>query len=154
MTEIGCTREAEILEAITAGRWAQRIDVELHAHAMECPTCADLAAVALAIAEDSALAMRVAPVPSSGLVWWRMQRRVQAESAESASRTVSIVQLATLAATALIVLLILGGLTMVTDWEYWLLTLTTAKWNVPLIVAAATCLLLAPFAVYYVVTEE
>jgi hypothetical protein len=154
MTELDCVREAEILEAITSGRWAQRIDAELHTHATECPTCADLAAVASAIAEESAVAMRQAPVPSSGLVWWRMQRRVKAESAENATRAVSIVQVATLAATAFAVLVILGGLSLLKNWNQWMLTLSAPQWNLPLILAAATCLLLAPFAVYYAVTEE
>jgi hypothetical protein len=153
-TELDCTREAEILEAITAGRWAQRIDVELHEHATVCATCADLAAVASAIAEESVVAMRHAHVPPSGMVWWRMQRRVKAESAENATRAVSIVQVATLAGTAFVVLAILGGLSLLKNWNQWLLTLTAPQWNLPLILAAATCLLLAPFAVYYAVTEE
>jgi predicted anti-sigma-YlaC factor YlaD len=154
MTEVDCTREAEILEAITTGRWAQGGDAELRAHAKECPACADLASVASAIAEESAVAMRQAHVPSSGLVWWRMQRRVQAESAENAKRAVSIVQVATLAATAFAVLVILGGLSLLKNWNQWMVTFTAPQWNMPLILAAATCLLLAPFAVYYAVTEE
>lgn len=154
MTELDCTREAEILEAINTGRWAEGVNAELRAHATECPACADLAAVASAIAEDSAVAMRQVHVPSSGLVWWRMQRRVQAESAVNAKRAVSIVQITTLAATAFLVLAILGGLSLLKNWNQWMLALTAPQWNMPLILAAATCLLLAPFAVYYAVTEE
>ena len=154
MTDLDCTREAEVLEVITAAHWPDGCDAELRAHTMECTNCGDLAAVASAIAEEAARAMRHAPVPSSGLMWWRMQRRVKAETAESAQRAVSIVQVATLAATAFAVLLILGGLSLLKDWNRWLPALTAPHWSATLIVAAATCLLLTPFAVYYAVTEE
>jgi hypothetical protein len=154
MTELDCTREAEILDAITAGRWPESCDTELREHAARCATCADLASVASAIAEEASFATRTAPVPSSGLVWWRMQRRVQLESAQHAQRAVSFVQIATLAASAIGVLLILGGITLLKDWNEWLVALSVPQWNVPLLVAAATCLLLAPFAVYYAIAEE
>ena len=154
MNSLDCTREAEILDAITAGRWAEGVDSELHAHASQCATCADLAAVASAIAEDAAVAMKRAPLPSSGLVWWRMQRRVLAESTQNAARTVSIVQVATLAITAFAVLAILGGLTLMKGWDRWFHTILNPQWNAPLLVALATCLLLAPFALYYAITEE
>jgi hypothetical protein len=146
MNQSDCTREAEILDAITAGRWAHC--TELRAHASTCATCADLATVASAIAEDAAAAMRRAPIPGSGLVWWRMQRRVQLEAARNVKRAVTFVEALTLAATAFAVLFILGGLSLLKfDWR-------VLPWNVPLLAAAAMILALAPFAVYYAVTEE
>jgi hypothetical protein len=146
MNQSDCTREAEILDAITAGRWAH--SAELRAHASTCTTCADLATVASAIAEDAAAAMRRAPIPGSGLVWWRMRRRVQLEATRNVKRAVTFVEALTLAATAFAVLFILGGLSLLKfDWR-------VLPWNVPLLAAAAMILALAPFAVYYAVTEE
>jgi hypothetical protein len=146
MNPSDCTREAEILDAITAGRWAH--SAELRAHASSCATCADLATVASAIVEDAAAAMRRAPIPGSGLVWWRMQRRMQLEATRNVKRAVTFVEALTLAATAFAVLFILGGLSLLKfDWR-------VLPWNVPLLAAAATILALAPFAVYYAVTEE
>lgn len=142
-----CAREAEVLEAVTAGRWPETCDSELRAHAESCATCTDLATVATAIAEDASHAMHHAPIPSSGLVWWRVQRRTQMEATLNAKRAITFVEGATLAATAFAVLFILGGLSLLKfDWH-------AIPWNLPLITAAATILLLAPFAVYYAVTE-
>jgi hypothetical protein len=142
-----CAREAELLEAITAGRWPENCADELRSHAASCPTCADLATVASAIAEDANAAMRRAPVPSSGLMWWRMQRRMQMEAAQNAKRAITFVEAGTLAATAFLVLFVLGGLSLLKfDWH-------AIPWNLPLIAAAATILLLAPIAVYYAVTD-
>ena len=155
MNSAACAREAEILDAITAGRWAEGCDAELHAHASACAICADLATVASAIAEDAAAATRSASIPSSGLVWWRMQRRMQTESTQNASRTVSLVQVGTLAATFLAVLLLLGGASLLKDWNHWLLALLASpQWHLPLAVAALTCVLLAPVAVYFALAEE
>jgi hypothetical protein len=146
MNQSDCTCEAEILDAITAGRWPH--STELRTHASTCATCADLATVASAIAEDAAAAMRRAPIPGSGLVWWRMQRRLQLEAARNVKRAVTFVEALTLAATAFAVLFILGGLSLLKfDWR-------VLPWNVPLLAAAAMILALAPFAVYYAVTEE
>jgi plasmid maintenance system antidote protein VapI len=146
MNPSDCTREAEILDAITVGRWAH--STELRAHASTCATCADLVTVASAITEDVAAAMRRAPIPGSGLIWWRMQRRVQLEAARNVKRAVTFVEALTLAATAFAVLFILGGLSLLKfDWR-------VLPWNVPLLAAAAMILALAPFAVYYAVTEE
>ncbi len=142
-----CAREGEVLEAITAGRWPETCDDELRAHAESCATCTDLATVAAAIAEDASDAVRQAPIPSSGLVWWRMQRRTQMEATINAKRAITFVEGVTLAATAFAVLFSLGGLSLLKfDWP-------AIPWNLPLIAAAATILLLAPFAVYYAVTE-
>jgi len=147
MLDSQCTREAEVLEAITAGRWPDTCDDELRSHASSCAVCADLATVASLIAEDAATATRHAPIPSSGLMWWRMQRRMQMEAARNARRTITFVETATLAATALLVLFILGGLSLL-DFNW-----SALPWNVPLLAAAAMILLLAPFAVYYAVTD-
>jgi hypothetical protein len=146
MNQSDCTRETEILDAITTGRWPH--SAELRTHAATCATCADLATVASAIAEDAAAAIRRAPIPGSGLVWWRMQRRVQLEATRNVKRAVTFVEALTLAATAFAVLFILGGLSLLKfDWR-------VLPWNGPLLAAAAMILALAPFAVYYAVTEE
>jgi hypothetical protein len=147
MLDSECIREAEVLEAVAAGRWPEACDDELRTHASSCAVCAELAAVASFIAEDSAAAMRQAPIPSSGLLWWRMQRRVQMEAARHARRAITFVETATLAATAFLVLFILGGLSLL-DFNW-----SALPWNVPLLAAAAMILLLAPFAVYYAVTD-
>ena len=151
MVERECTREADVLDAITAGRWPDGC-AELHAHASTCATCADLATVASAIAEDAAAAMRRAPIPSSGLTWWRMQRRMQMEAARTATRAITFVEAATLAATVFAVLFILGGASLLRF--NWTALMPHVSLSVPLLAAVATVLILAPIAVYYAVAEE
>jgi hypothetical protein len=151
MVDRECIHEAELLDAITAGRWPDGC-AELHAHASSCATCADLATVASAIAEDAAAAMRRAPIPSSGLMWWRMQRRTQLEAARTATRAITFVEAATLAATIFAVLFLLGGASLLKF--NWSSLLSHVPLSMPLLAAAATILILAPVAVYYAVAEE
>ena len=151
MVDRECIREAELLEAITAGRWPDGC-AELRAHASSCATCADLATVASAIAEDAAAAMRRAPIPTSGLVWWRMQRRMQMEAARTATRAITFVEAATLAATVFAVLFILGGASLLK--LNWTALASHVTLSTPLLAAAATILIVAPVAIYYAVAEE
>jgi hypothetical protein len=137
--EVECPREAEVLEAVFAGQ-------ALPAHALQCRPCSDLALVAGALRRDAELAAREANVPPSGAVWWRMQRRITRESARRAARVVTLVYAATLGATAACVLGVLGG--MPGDWLATVAT-TAPTMQFPLLLCAATALLLAPFAVYY-----
>ncbi|HKR63315.1 MAG TPA: hypothetical protein VJZ00_06250 [Thermoanaerobaculia bacterium] len=142
-----CAFEAEVLSAITAGRWPERCDAELRAHVTSCGICGDLATVASAIAEDGASAMRNAPIPSSGAVWWRVQRRTQLEAARNAKRAITFVEAATLLATIAGVIFLLGGFSLPNiDWS-------PVPLNTPLLLAAGMILLAAPFAVYYAVTD-
>ena len=148
-----CTREPEVLQSVMAGRWPDACGDELRAHVASCATCAELATVAGAIAEDAAAAMRSAPVPSSGLVWWRMQRRMQTAAARNAKRTVTFVETATLTASFFAVLFVLGGLSAFRfDWS------VLASWNVSLLLpfagAALLLLVIAPVALYAAVGRE
>ena len=160
MTRVECTRESEIFEAIAAGR---ALSDELGAHAAGCAICRDLAGVASAIHHDFNAAMREAHVPSSGVAWWRIQRRAQEKAVRVASRTVTFVQLATLAGTACLVLAILGGMSLMKqDWKLWIdrayfsaidyfASPAIMLWAAPI---AFMFLTLVPFAIYYAVTEE
>lgn len=142
-----CPREAEVLDAITAGRWPDGCGDALRAHTASCAICGTLASVATAIAEDAADAMRRAPIPTSGAVWWRMQRRMQMEAAQKASRAITFVELATLAATICAVLFLLGGLSLLKiEWH-------ALPLSMPMAAAAGMLLLSVPVAVYYAIAD-
>ena len=109
MTPMDCVHEADVLDLVAAGRWPDPGREELTRHAESCETCADLAAVALAIRNDSDLARTAARVPSAGLVWWKAQLRARHDRAETAGRPMTFVHAAgALVAAAL--LFTLGGL--------------------------------------------
>jgi hypothetical protein len=153
-----CAREMETFDAISSGAWPNACDDSLRAHVATCAICSDVAEVATALIDDREAAMRQALVPPSGVVWWRMQMRARNEAAQSARRTVIAVQAAVFAAVIGIALAILGGawwnkLPHVDEIAASGL-LVVAQWGVPLLLALAIWLTLAPVAVWLAVTED
>src|SRR5258706_227800 len=68
-----CEREIETLDAVSNGTWPAACDDALRDHVTCCAACSDLTEVAAALLDDRDAALRDAPLPPSGLVWWRMQ---------------------------------------------------------------------------------
>src|SRR5207237_7087672 len=91
-------------------RWPDACDAELRAHVDACASCRELALVAGNVLTDANAAMREASIPSSGAMWWRIQRRTHAEAARSASRLITFVQIGSIAAVAIVAIALLGGL--------------------------------------------
>jgi hypothetical protein len=88
-----CDREEQTLEAVMSGRWRTvPEDDGLRVHMDSCPICRDLAIVAAALRNERDEAMREAPVPTSGQVWWRATLRMRAEAAATATRPIAAVQ--------------------------------------------------------------
>jgi hypothetical protein len=95
MTAWECPREADVLDAVAAGRWPEGragADVELAAHVAACAVCRDLAVVAAALAEEHEAAWTDAAPPPSDVVWWRAQLRARTEAAHAAARPMAVVQ--------------------------------------------------------------
>ena len=65
-----------------------------------CPSCAEIAAIAQAFADDRNALVREAQVPSSAIVWWRAQMRSRREAAEVAAQPITWVQGVALACAA------------------------------------------------------
>ncbi|HUP04405.1 MAG TPA: hypothetical protein VMU19_10475 [Bryobacteraceae bacterium] len=100
MPRFECEFEAEVLAAVSQSRWPERVEAALRAHAVACPVCADVAAVAIAV-DASNQEMRAAiATPDSGLVWWRAQRRAKREAAKAAGRPITAIQVLALACSA------------------------------------------------------
>jgi hypothetical protein len=151
---MNCPRESEIYDAIAAARWPDACDEELRAHASSCADCADLVLITTEMAGD----IPAAHVPTSGVVWWRIQRREREEAARAASRTITILQASSIAAAIAIALTILGGVSAmnasVRTWFSHALQLTgTAQWDVLFLGAAVKTLALAPGASYFAFSE-
>ena len=108
MRALECAWEPEMLRAIAEGRWPERCEDDLREHLAACGTCADLIEVAVALARDRESAVRSAPVPGSGVVWWRTQLRMRREAERSAQRTLTLVQGAILGACSIVALGVLG----------------------------------------------
>jgi hypothetical protein len=86
-----CAREPEIVEAVGFGRWPDHCP-ELVAHAASCELCRDVVEVARALHGDRDALCREAQPPAAGMVWWRATIRARAEAARTATQPISVVQ--------------------------------------------------------------
>ena len=58
----------------------------------DCPSCAEIAAIAQAFTDDRNALLRDAHVPSSAIVWWRAQMRSRREAAATAAQPITWIQ--------------------------------------------------------------
>jgi len=89
---VDCCREDDVLDALTSGRWPDRVDDEIKGHVATCAICADVVEVASAVLEvrnDGPGEMRI---PSSAVMWWRAQMRARQEAAREAARPITVAQ--------------------------------------------------------------
>jgi hypothetical protein len=158
MTAIECPRESDVLDALTSARWPHRVNRELIEHVEACAICTDVAAVAAAMHDDHDVTWQQANIPSSGQVWWRAEMHARQEAIREASRPIAIAQ----GVAALLAL----GLTATAGWFAWpsiygrvssFITQTPTLGSplaLPLMVALAVLLVVAPLAVYLVLSDE
>ena len=92
MSAVECTREIDVVEAITNGRWPAGATEELQQHAARCPVCTDVVRVALALTQDRSAALEKVQLPSAGLVWWRSEMRARRDAVNKATRPLRIVE--------------------------------------------------------------
>lgn len=151
MARRACAREAELLDAIGAGRWPERCDGELASHVARCAECSETAVVAAALLDERRAAVRDASIPSSGLVWWRMQMRARREAAVRVERTLSFAHVLVVAGASGVALAIFGG-----AWLAGALAIPPLpfSWTWIAGLAGAAGLVLAPFVVWFAITEE
>jgi hypothetical protein len=158
VTAIECPRESDVLDALTSARWPHRVNRDLAEHVEACAICTDVVAVAAAMRDDHEVAWQQANIPSPGRVWWRAEMRARQEAIREASRPIAIAQG---------VAALLGvGLIAVAGWFAWpslndhvasFVTQPPALGSplaLPLMVALAVLLVIAPLAVYLVLSDE
>jgi hypothetical protein len=158
VTAIECARESDVLDALTSARWPHRVNRELVEHVEACAICADVVAVVAAMRDDHDVAWQQANIPSSGQVWWRAEMHARQEAIREASRPIAIAQ----GVAALLAL----GLAATASWFAWpsihgrvssFISQTAtlgSPLTLPLMVALAVLLVIAPLAVYLVLSDE
>jgi hypothetical protein len=105
-----CPREQDVVNAVLGGRWPDRCDESLVAHAASCVTCREVAQVSVLLQEDVDHARLDVIVPAAGQIWWRAAVRARLESTHAAARPMTWMH----AITGAIVLgVFLAGLTAV-----------------------------------------
>jgi hypothetical protein len=141
-----CPRENELLDSL--GR--NFVGAELESHVTSCTSCGELRLVAGAFLDDRAQAMMEAPVPSSGTMWWRMRVRHRHDLEARARRSLFIGQAATLLVALALVISFFG-----TDVALELRHLvTTVRVSTPLLLIAATWLLVVPIAGWVAIRQK
>ncbi|MBV8543183.1 MAG: hypothetical protein JO093_24015 [Acidobacteria bacterium] len=150
-----CPQEQETLSIVQAGRWPDGCDDAMRAHAAACPTCGDIVRVGSLIAADYHASLRTSHVPASGVVWWRMQRRARQEAIRTASRVITVVQAIAVAAGVAVAIGILAATSRAFSFGAGDVSKAVlAQWSIPLIIALASWLMLAPVAVYLAVSKD
>jgi hypothetical protein len=152
-----CPRAVDVVQALTAGAARPVIDAELAAHLARCTECAELLAVATAVAEAARGSSEFGAPPLAGQVWWRTHIRARAEARAAAERPITIV---TAVATASVLGLVIALMALVLPQLVGPASdLTTASLALRLAASPLTWLalgawaLLAPTALYLALRE-
>jgi len=156
---IECPRESDVLDALASKRWPHRVDRELVDHVASCQICTDVLVVAFAMREDHDATWQEASVPSSGQVWWRAEMRARQEAIREASRPLTFVYVVA-ASVALAVMAVAGWLAWPAVHEF-VSSIASTKVSelaspvtLPLLVALGALLVVAPVALYFVLSDE
>jgi hypothetical protein len=142
---MNCERQDELLDALGRGY----VGAELESHVAACESCGELRLVAGALLDDKAQAMSEAHVPSSGTMWWRMRVRHRQELASQARVSLLIGQAATLIVAIALVTWFFG-----TDIAAGMRQLVSTVRVSPLLLAAASLLLLLPVAGWVAIRQK
>jgi hypothetical protein len=92
VTRLECSRERDVLDAVSSGRWPHQCGDELRDHVAACDVCADVAVAAEALQDARDHEWGEARVPPSGRVWWRAEMRARQEAAHKAAQPITIAQ--------------------------------------------------------------
>ena len=84
-----CPRQQDVVNAVLGGTWPDRSDDSLVTHAAHCVTCAEVAQVSILLQEDVDHARIDVIVPAAGQIWWRAAVRARLESTHAAARPMS-----------------------------------------------------------------
>jgi hypothetical protein len=89
MTVPECPREQEVINAIVTGRWPDQCDETLQAHTLECHVCKEMLEVASVLLVEREGLHEEMSVPSAGQVWWRAAIRARLEATQQVARPLS-----------------------------------------------------------------
>ena len=165
-----CSREDDVVAAVLSRRW-DMADDELKQHAAGCEICRDVVSVADLLSIDQERSRSEVRVPAAGQIWWRSAVRARLEAAHAAARPMTWFHgVAGACALGLTVALVGIAWPSVRGVAAWLATymfvagsgigevaaFVTAvlQKSLPLVFVIAACIVLAPVALYFALSEE
>ena len=120
----------------------------------DCPRCGPLAAIEQMIRDEFDATIRQVRVPTPEIVWWRAQMRAREEAARAAARPILFTQALAMAALVGLLISVAGRLTLPAfSWS----GLTPISLHLPLLpiaIAAACWIVLAPLALYLAFSRD
>jgi hypothetical protein len=165
-----CDREHDVVAAVLGRRW-ECVDDELQRHAAECETCGDVVSIASLLSREQERARHDVRVPAAGQIWWRAAVRARLEAAEAAARPLTWLHgIAAACAVGLAGALIgmawpsvqamaawvtsraLGGDSQVIDVAA--AVAGAIQRSLPLAFVVAACIVLAPVALYFALSDD
>lgn len=172
-----CPREQDVINAIVTARWPDRCDESLSGHVAECDVCRELVEVTSVMRLDRDGLHEEMSLPSAGQVWWRAAIRARLEASQRVAQPLSwLFGVSVACAVGLVVAVVqllwspmqvAWGSSSLSSWTTWLglgdlaRLLPTLKDLAPLTTAgvfvllgAAACLVLAPLALYFALSDE
>jgi hypothetical protein len=165
-----CTYEHDVVAAVLSRRWETASD-DLKQHAAGCEICREVVAVASALSADQEHARYEARVPAAGQVWWRAAVRARLEAAHAAARPLTWLHgIAGACAVGLMCALIGTMWPSVREMTSWFTAQTfgadsgigdvaaliaaALQRSLPLAFVVVACIVLAPVALYFVLTDD
>ena len=131
-----------------------RIGIGCECGKASCRECTEAAALAQLVREEFEQTARQARVPTPEIVWWRAQMRARQEAARAAARPILFTQALALAALIGLLISVTGRLTLPAfSWT----AMAPIPWDLPVLpiaIAAACWLVLAPLAVYLAFSRD
>lgn len=120
----------------------------------ECPECGPLVALAQQIREEFEHTTQTARVPTPEIIWWRSQMRARQEAARKAARPILFTQALAFAALIGLLVSVAGRFTLPALSFAGLTPLSVGAPFMYIVIAAASCLLIAPLAVYFALARD
>ncbi len=165
-----CIHEAEVVAAVLSRRW-DRANEELTQHAAECENCRDVVAVASVLSADQERARYEVRVPAAGQVWWRAAIRARLEAAHAVARPLTWLHGIAGACAVGVACAVIGmawpSLREMASWfafeafgadsrvaDVTAFVTDVMKRSLPLAFVVAACIVLAPVALYFALSDD
>jgi hypothetical protein len=168
----GCPHEVEVVASLLDRRSLRIDDDALGAHVEGCEICREVAELTRVMSTDHERTRREIRVPAAGQVWWRAAVRARLEAVQTASRPLTWSHGIAAACAIGVVMALLGfAWPVVREAAGWIVAraldaavplgaaaatvvTTSIHGSVALVLVGAACILFAPVALYFALSDE
>ena len=170
MADHTCIHEHDVVAAVLSRRW-ESANEDLKQHADACEICGDVAAIATLLWSDQERARHEARVPAAGQIWWRSAVRARLEAAHAVARPLTWLHGIAAACAVGVACAVFGmawpSLRQMASWfafeaigadarlaDVAALVTAAMQRSLPMVFVVAACVVLAPVALYFVLSDD